>query len=119
MTREKYLPSFVAISWAVLTLSWGQGKIFSASVAWWPWPKVTEMGTKKFSHTHRLTMCGLKKLPTGVFHGKLKSVGRTAAAATEMDPKHLIINLWLLPHFPGANDLIQLCGNNNKKQLYA
>ena len=25
------------------------------------------MGAKKFSHTHRLTMCGLKKLASGVF----------------------------------------------------
>ena len=46
MTRKIYLPSFVAIGWAVLTLSWGQGKICTASVAWWHWPKVTEMGTK-------------------------------------------------------------------------
>ena len=41
-----YLLCFVAIGWAVLTLSWGQGKLRPASVAW---PKVTEMGAKKVS----------------------------------------------------------------------
>ena len=46
-TRGLYLPSFVAIGWAVLTWSWGQGKICPALVAWWPWPKVTKMDTKK------------------------------------------------------------------------
>ena len=55
MTRGIYLPSFVAIGWAVLTLSWGQIKFCPAPGAWWPWPKVTEMGVKKFSDTHRLT----------------------------------------------------------------
>ena len=65
--RGIYLSSFEAIGWAVLTLPWGQGKLCTASVAWWPWPKVTEMGAKKFSHTHRSTMCGLKKLASGVF----------------------------------------------------
>ena len=67
MTRGIYLPSFVAIGWAVLTLSWGRVKLCPASVAWWPWPKVTEMGANNFSNTHRLTMCGLKKLSSGVF----------------------------------------------------
>ena len=65
MTRGIYLPRFVAIGWAVLTLSWGQSKFCPASVAQWPWPKVTKMGGKIFSHTHRLTMCGLKKLVQG------------------------------------------------------
>ena len=30
-------------------------------------PKVTEMGANIFSHTHRLTMCELKELASGVF----------------------------------------------------
>ena len=67
MTRGIYLPSCLAIGWAVLMLSWGQGKICPTSVARWPWPKVNEMGTKKFCHTHRSTMCGLKKLVSRVF----------------------------------------------------
>ena len=69
MTRKIYLPSFVAIGWVVPTLSWDQAKFCPASVAErpWSWRKVTEMGTKNFSHTHRLAMCGLKKLASGVF----------------------------------------------------
>ena len=66
MTRGIYLPSYIAIERPVFTLSWGQGKIGPASVTWWPCPKVTEMGTKKFSHTQMFTMCGLKKLASGV-----------------------------------------------------
>ena len=50
----------------LFTLAWGQGKLCPFLVAKWPWPKVTEMGSKIFSHTHRLTMCGLKKLASGV-----------------------------------------------------
>ena len=33
MMRGIYLPSFVSIGWAVLTLPWGQGRLCSASVA--------------------------------------------------------------------------------------
>ena len=33
------------------------------------------MGAKKLSHTHMSTMCGLKKLASGFFSGKFKSVG--------------------------------------------
>ena len=33
----------------------------------WPWPKVTEIGANNSFNTHRLTMCGLKKLASGVF----------------------------------------------------
>ena len=40
------------------------------------------MGAKKFSHTHRLTMCGLKKLASGVFPESW-SVGRMTGAAAE------------------------------------
>ena len=68
VTREACLPSSVVTGRAVLTLSWGEVKFCSASLAWWPWPKVTKMGTKTFSHTHRLlTMCGLKRLASGIF----------------------------------------------------
>ena len=75
----------------VLTLSWEQGKICPASVAWWPWPKVTETGTKIFSHTLRLTMCGLKKLASRVFleSWKVLAEGRCMAAAAETDQKQL------------------------------
>ena len=45
------------------------------------------MGAKIFSHTHKLTMCGLKKLASGVFPESW-SVGRMATAA-ETDPKQL------------------------------
>ena len=65
MTRGIYLPSFAAIGRAVLALSWGQVKICPASVAWWLSPMDTKMGTKIFSQTYRLTMCGLKKLASG------------------------------------------------------
>ena len=51
MIRGIYWQSFVAIGWAVLTWSWGQGRICPALVTWWPWPNVTEMATKKISHT--------------------------------------------------------------------
>ena len=61
MMRGIYLPSFVVIGWAVLTLPRGQDKLHPASVALWTWPKVTEMGARKFSHTHRSTMCGFMK----------------------------------------------------------
>ena len=67
MMREIYLPSFVAIGWAVLTWSWWQGKLRPASAAEWPWPNVTDMGANNFSHTHSSTMCGLKKSVSGVF----------------------------------------------------
>ena len=67
MIRGLYLPSFVAIGWAVLPLLWGQCKLRSASVPKWPWPKVTEMGAKKISHTHRSTMCGFKKSASVIF----------------------------------------------------
>ena len=45
------------------------------------------MGAKVFSHTHKLTMCGLKKLASGVFPESW-SVGRMATAA-ETDQKQL------------------------------
>ena len=41
-----YISNAVAIGLAVLILSWGQGKLRSASVASGPWPKVTETGAK-------------------------------------------------------------------------
>ena len=83
MMRGIYLSSFVVIGWAFLTLSWGQGKLCPALVAYWPWPKVTEIGAKKIFQTHRSTMCGLKKLASEVFPESWKSVGRMAAAAAE------------------------------------
>ena len=43
------------------------------------------MGAKYFSHTRRLTMCGLKKLASGVFPESWKVLAATAAAET--DPK--------------------------------
>ena len=58
--------SFIAIGWAVLTLSWGQSKICSALVAWWL-KRGHWNGYQNVSHTHRLTMCGLKKIAAGVF----------------------------------------------------
>ena len=67
MMRGIYLSSFIVNGRAVLTLSWGQGKLCPALVAYWPWPKVTEIGARKIFHTHRSTMCGLKKLASGVF----------------------------------------------------
>ena len=39
------------------------------------------MGAKKFSHTHRSTMCGFEEISFRGFPGKLKSVGRMVAAA--------------------------------------
>ena len=55
--------------------------------------KVTDMGAKIFSHTHRLTMCGLKKLASGVFpESWMKSVGRTAVAV-ETDQKQEVPRL--------------------------
>ena len=59
------------------------------------------MGAKNFSHTHRSTMYGLKKLASGGFPRKLKSVVRTAAAETvetaaEMDQKQYV------PRLPGV-----------------
>ena len=66
------MTSFVAIGWAVLILLWGQGKMCPTSVAWWPWPKVTKMGTKKMFYTQKLTMCGLKKLASVVFPASWK-----------------------------------------------
>ena len=80
MTRGISLPTFVAIGWAILVLSWGQGKICPASVARWPCPKVTKMGTKKVSHTHRLTTW-FEEISFSGFPGKLKSVDRVAAVA--------------------------------------
>ena len=43
----------------------GTIKFCPASVAWWPWPKIPKIGAKNFPHTHRLTMCDLKKLASG------------------------------------------------------
>ena len=58
MFQLGWLPSFVAIGRVVLTLSWGQGKNFTMLVDAWPWPKVTNMATEKFS-THICESCGV------------------------------------------------------------
>ena len=43
------------------------------------------MGANFFSNTHMSTKCGLKELASGVFAGKLKSVGRMAAAEKDQN----------------------------------
>ena len=79
--RGIYLPSFVAIGWAVLILSLGLDKLLPASVAEWPWPKVTAMGAKQiFPHPY-VSHVWLDEISFRGFPGKVKSVGRTAAAA--------------------------------------
>ena len=65
-------------------LDWGNGfKIVR---------KKKQMGAEKISHMS--TMCGFKKLPSGVFLINWKSVGRTAAAAeTEKTDEKQILRL--------------------------
>ena len=46
------------------------------------------MGARNFSHTNRLTICGLKKLASGVFPESWKVLAQTAAEAeAETDQK--------------------------------
>ena len=65
----------MAIGWAVRTLSWGQVKFCLASVAWWPWPKVTKMGAKPYVNHVWFEETSFRGFP-----GKWINVGRTVAA---------------------------------------
>ena len=46
---------------------------------------VMEMSAKNFSHTHRLTMCGLKKLASRVFPEYWKDMGQNGGGGVVAD----------------------------------
>ena len=74
------------------------------------------MGAKYFSHTRRLTMCGLKKLASGVFPESWKVLAATAAAETDPNKSPGYpgwFNYFLRPKHPEAQII-----HNRQKDVY-